>query len=84
MSSLSDLSKEIDRYQGAALTQPLIATRDGRDWLVMISAEEYARLKRRNRRVFRTEDLTDEEADQIASARIDPRHAHLDDDLQEP
>jgi len=81
MSSLSDLSKEIDRYQGAALTQPLIATRDGRDWLVMISAEEYARL---NRRVFRTEDLTDEEADQIASARIDPQHAHLDDDLQEP
>jgi PHD/YefM family antitoxin component YafN of YafNO toxin-antitoxin module len=81
--SSTDFAKEIDRYQDAALTQPVIVTRDGRDWLVMISAEEYARLTRRDRRVFRTEDLTDEEVEQIASVRMDSRHAHLDDELKD-
>jgi prevent-host-death family protein len=82
--SSTDFVKEIDHYQDAAVAQPVIVTRDGRDWVVMISAEEYARLMRRGRRVFRTEDLTDDEVEQIASARMDSRHAHLDDESKDP
>jgi hypothetical protein len=36
------------------------------------------RLDAHDRRRFRTEDLTDKEADQIASVRMHPRHDHLD------
>lgn len=61
-----------------ALTEPVTITKNGRDRLVLLSAEEYARLKRRDRSVLRAEDLTDAEAELIARAEAPPEHAHLD------
>ena len=43
----TEFSKEVGRYQDSALTQPVVVTRNGRDRTVMISSEEYQRLKRR-------------------------------------
>jgi prevent-host-death family protein len=47
-------SAEFQRQFGAlsdkALTEPLTITRNGRDALVLLSVEEYERLKRRDRR----------------------------------
>ncbi|NJM33733.1 MAG: type II toxin-antitoxin system Phd/YefM family antitoxin [Rhodomicrobium sp.] len=40
-----------------ALIEPVTITKNGRDRLVVISAEEYARLKRRDRQVWRTEEV---------------------------
>ena len=37
-----------------AAREPLTITKHGRDHLVLMSADEYARLKRRDRRVFAT------------------------------
>ena len=51
----TEFGKEVGRYQDAALTQPVIVTRNGRDRTVMISAEEYQRLKRRDRQVLPSE-----------------------------
>ncbi|HZZ63707.1 MAG TPA: type II toxin-antitoxin system Phd/YefM family antitoxin [Roseiarcus sp.] len=34
------------------MTKPVVVTRNGRDRTVLISAEEYRRLKRRDRHVF--------------------------------
>jgi hypothetical protein len=48
----------------------------------MISFEEYRRLKRRDRRVLRAEDFTDADIAAIAGAEMDPRHRHLDDELE--
>jgi hypothetical protein len=49
---------------------------------VVISADEYWRLKRRDREVLRAEELSDEDSAAIARTEIDPRHDHLDKDLE--
>lgn len=77
--SSTEFSKEVGRYQDMALNQPVIVTRNGRDRTVVISAEEYQRLKRRDRRVFAAGELPDEVVEAIAKTEMDPRHRHLDD-----
>ena len=77
--SATEFSKEVGRYQDAALTQPVIVTRNGRDRTVMISAEEYARLKRRDREVFGAGELPESTVEAIRNVKMDPRHNHLDD-----
>jgi prevent-host-death family protein len=80
-------SAEFQRQFGAlsdkALTEPLTITRNGRDALVLLSVEEYERLKRRDRRVVRLEDFTEEEMARIAKADVPADHAHLDAELKD-
>jgi PHD/YefM family antitoxin component YafN of YafNO toxin-antitoxin module len=45
----AEFQRNIGRYQDLALTQPVAVTRNGRERTVMISIEEYQRLKRRDR-----------------------------------
>jgi hypothetical protein len=45
----AEFQRNIGRYQDIALTQPVAGTRNGRERTVMISVEEYHRLKRRDR-----------------------------------
>jgi prevent-host-death family protein len=77
--SSTEFGKEVGRYQDAALSQPVIVTRNGRDRTVMISAEEYARLKRRDRQVFGVGELSEETIEAIRNVKMDSRHNHLDD-----
>lgn len=49
----------------------------------IVSAEEYARLKPRDRRVVPTGDLTDADVERIAKAEVPVEHAHLDEDLKD-
>jgi hypothetical protein len=64
------------------LTEPVTITRNGRDRRVLLSAEEYDRLRRRDRRVVRLEDFSDEETALIAPAEVPSEYAHLDDELK--
>ena len=68
--SSTEFGKEVGRYQDAALSQPVVVTRNGRDRTVMISADEYHRLKKRAREVLRIEDFSD--ADIEAVRRTEP------------
>jgi prevent-host-death family protein len=68
--SSAEFQKNIGRYQDVALTQPVTITRNGRVRTVMISAEEYHRLKRRDREVLGLDDFT--EADIEAIRRAEP------------
>ena len=77
--SSTEFGKEVGRYQDAALSQPVIVTRNGRDRTVMISAEEYARLKRRDRQVFGAGELPEETIEAIRNVKMNARHNHLDD-----
>jgi hypothetical protein len=43
-----------------------------------VAASEYVRLKRRDKHVLATEDLPEWLVNQIGSAEMDPRFAHLD------
>lgn len=66
--SSAEFQRNIGRYQDLALTQPVAVTRNGRERTVMISTEEYNRLKRRDRQVLRLEDFTDEMIEAIEKA----------------
>ncbi len=76
--SSTEFGKEVGRYQDIALGQPVVVTRNGRDRTVMISAEEYLRLKRRDRQVFAAGELPEDVIDAIGRAEMDERHRHLD------
>ena len=65
-----ELGREPGRYEDAAQSRPVMVTRDGRDRMVLISAEEYRRLKRRDREVLDIGDFT--EADAAAVRRAAP------------
>jgi prevent-host-death family protein len=78
----AEFQRHFGRYQDEALTQPVAITRNGRERLVMLSADEYRRLKRRDREVLRAGDLSDADLEAIAKTEMDPRHAHLDEEFK--
>jgi len=81
--SSTEFGKEVGRYQDAALSQPVIVTRNGRDRTVMISADEYLRLKRRDRQVLAAGVVPEDIVEAVRNAEMDPRHNHLDDLLKD-
>lgn len=64
-----------------ALNEPVTITKNGRDRLVLLSVDEYARLKRRDRRAIAAEELTEAELELIASAEVPAEHGDLDAEL---
>ncbi len=48
--SSTDLSNRLDQYQDEALKRPIIITKNNRERLVMLSIEEYRRLKQLDRK----------------------------------
>ncbi len=66
----AEFQKNIGRYQDLALTEPVMVTRNGRERTVLISIEEYERLKRRDRRVMGLEDFSEEDLRAIENAEI--------------
>jgi hypothetical protein len=75
----TEFGKEVGRYQDMALAQPVVVTRNGRDRTVMISCDEYLRLKRRDRQAFAAGELPDDVIAAVANSAMDQRHNHLDD-----
>jgi PHD/YefM family antitoxin component YafN of YafNO toxin-antitoxin module len=73
-----EVMKNGNRVADTALREPVTVTEDGCDRFVVISVDEYARLKRRDRRAIRVEDLTDEEAALIAAAEVPAEYGYLD------
>jgi len=47
-----ELVRQFAHYSDVALTRPVIVTRNGRARNVLLSIEEYERLKRRDQRAF--------------------------------
>lgn len=80
--SAAEFQRHFGRYQDEALIRPVAITRNGRERLVMLSIDEYRRLRRRDREVLRAGDLSDADLEAIAKIEMDPRHAHLDKELE--
>jgi PHD/YefM family antitoxin component YafN of YafNO toxin-antitoxin module len=59
-----------------------ITSVDGRDEFVVLSTDEYARLKRRDRRVGLTEDLPEEWVEAVRNAKVPDEFAALDAELK--
>jgi prevent-host-death family protein len=81
--SSADFQKKFGALADRALAEPVIITRNGRDRLVLLSVEEYERLKWRDRRVVRLEDFTDAEMALIARAEVPAEYAYLDAELKD-
>ena len=83
--SAAELQRNIGRYQDIALREPVAVTRNGRDSCVLVSTDEYHRLKRRDRRVFSTESMSEEQAREmielVAKSQMPSGFEHFDNEL---
>lgn len=76
-----EFQRNFGRFQDEALKTPLSITRNGRERLVVLSAEEYARLKRRDRRAIAVENLSEAEIEAILRAEPPAEAALYDHEL---
>ena len=81
--SAAEFQRNIGRYQDLALTQPVAVTRNGRERTVMISSEEYNRLKRRDREVLTLDDFTEADITALETARAPESSKAYDRELDE-
>ena len=81
--SSAEFIKNYGKLTDKALFEPVTITRNGRDRLVVLSVDEYRRLKRRDRRVVTLGEFTPGEMEAIARAEVPTEHAHLDEELKD-
>jgi prevent-host-death family protein len=81
--SAAEFHRNIGTYQDMALTKAVTITKNGRDRTVLISAEEYARLKRRDRRAIAVGDLSERQVGALRIAKVPDQYADLDRELED-
>jgi prevent-host-death family protein len=74
----AEFQKGFGRYREAALKEPVTITNHGRDSLVLMAADEYRRLKRRERRVMGLGDFTDADIAAIETSQMPAQAAAFD------
>lgn len=79
--STAEFIKHYGALADRAIAEPVTITKNGRDRLVLLSADEYERLRRRDRRALLAEDVSDEDLALIAKTEIPAEHAPLDEEL---
>ena len=60
ITSAGDLVRQFSHFSDVALGQPVVVTRNGRPRNVLISVEEYERLKKRDQQAFLAADTPDQ------------------------
>jgi len=78
----AEFQRDFGRYQDLALTEPVTVIRNGRERLVVISAEEYRRLKQRDREVLGLDDFTEADLQAIRAAEPPPEAAAFDEETR--
>lgn len=79
--SAAEFQRNIGRYQDLALTQPVAVTRNGRERTVMISTDEYHRLKRRDREALGLDDFTDGDIAALEAVRAPASSKAFDEEV---
>ena len=75
----AELQKQFGRYREAAIKEPVSITHHGRESLVMLSADEYKRLKSLDgRRVFYPRELPDDMKAELEKGYQGEPTPHLD------
>jgi PHD/YefM family antitoxin component YafN of YafNO toxin-antitoxin module len=75
--SLAEVLENYGTLTDRALSEPVTITRDGRDRLVVLAADEYERLRRRDRRVYAIEDMTARQLAALEKAEVPLEHSDL-------
>ena len=78
----SEFLKNYDSVSTAAQLAPVTITQDGSPQLVLLSNEEYERLKRGTRRAFLTEEMSEADLALIENYEVGDENAHLDKELE--
>ena len=78
----TEFTKTPGLFQDQAQREPVVILKHNREHTVLISAEEYHRLKRRDREVFRTGELSDRDIAAIAAAEPPTEAAAHDDEVE--
>jgi prevent-host-death family protein len=81
--SAAEFQRNMGTYQDKALTGPVMITKNGRERTVLLSAEEYHRLKKRDRQVLGLNDMTEGDIAAVASSEVDPKYGYLNDELKD-
>ncbi len=76
--SSAEFQRNFGRYQDVALTEPVSITRNGRERVVILSVDEYHRLKRRDRQVLSLDDFNEADLQAILAAESPPEAAVFD------
>lgn len=77
--SSQELQRNIGQVQDMALQEPVSITHHGRERLVLLSAEEYQRLKLRDKQALAAQEIPGWLAQELAATEMDPRFDHLND-----
>lgn len=81
--STAQFIKNFGSLADRALTEPVTITKNGRPRLVVLSIEEYERLKHRDRQVYRTQDLPGDLVDAIRQAEPAPSAFAFDHEIND-
>ena len=77
----AEFQKHFGRYRETAIREAVTITNHGRDSLVLLSAEEYRRLKRRDREALHVSELGEGDMQAIMNAEIPEASAAFDSEL---
>ena len=80
--SASEFQDRVGEALDRSLSQPVLITKHGRPRNVVLSYDEYERLRARDRRAVRAEDLTDEDIAALEASEMGQGYEHLDAELQ--
>jgi prevent-host-death family protein len=80
--SESEFQRAVGSVTERARHEPVTITKEGRDHIVLVSAEEFARLKRRDREVGLATELPEEWVEAVRSAKVPDEFAHLNSELE--
>jgi len=80
--SASEFQDRVGEALDRSLSQPVLITKHGRPRNVVLSYDEYERLRARDRRAVRAEDLTDEDIAALEASAMAPGYEHLDAELE--
>jgi len=69
-------------YQDQAQREPVVVMKHNREHTVLLSAQEYHRLKRRDRQVFRVGELSEADVAAIAAVEAPAEAAAFDHELK--
>ena len=77
-----ELTREFGRYRAMAHREPIIITNHGRDDVVLIAAEDYARLRRYEQKPFHVSQLPKDIVDELGTVSIPAAASKFNDEYQ--
>jgi PHD/YefM family antitoxin component YafN of YafNO toxin-antitoxin module len=77
--SSADVQKNFGECRAMAEQEPVLVLHYNKPSVVILSSEEYNRLKSRDKQSVATEDLPEWLIEQIAASEMEPKYNHLDD-----